>query len=36
VALAVVVGVAGVASMLAVALTMPARGEDSIPGRSTS
>jgi MFS family permease len=36
VALAVVVGVAGVASMLAVALTMPTRGEDSIPGRSTS
>lgn len=36
VALAVVVGIAGAASMVAVALTIPARGEDSIPGRSTS
>jgi MFS family permease len=36
VALAVVVGLAGAASMLAVTLTVPARGEDSIPGRSTS
>jgi MFS family permease len=32
VALAVVVGLAGAASMVAVALTMSARGEDSIPG----
>lgn len=36
IALAVVVGLAGVASMLAVALTMPVRGEGSIPERSTS
>jgi hypothetical protein len=36
VALAVVVGLAGAASMVAVALTMSTRGEDSIPDRSTS